>query len=147
MIDRLKIRNLISGKGLKVTPQRMRVLEAIYLLDNHPTAENILEYIRRNDPNIGYGTVYKVLETLVEHNLIVKVKTEKDVMRYDGILENHHHLYCKQCDYIEDYHNEKLDKLLTDFFHENEIDNFIIEDIKLSINGNFMIHKNKQHES
>ncbi|MDD3332873.1 MAG: transcriptional repressor [Proteiniphilum sp.] len=147
MIDRLKIRNLISGKGLKVTPQRMRVLEAIYLLDNHPTAENILEYIRRNDPNIGYGTVYKVLETLVEHNLIVKVKTEKDVMRYDGILENHHHLYCKQCDYIEDYHNEKLDKLLTDFFHENEIDNFIIEDIKLSINGNFIIHKNKQHES
>jgi Fur family peroxide stress response transcriptional regulator len=147
LIDRLKIRNLISGKGLKVTPQRMRVLEAIYLLDNHPTAENILEYIRRNDPNIGYGTVYKVLETLVEHNLIVKVKTEKDVMRYDGILENHHHLYCKQCDYIEDYHNEKLDKLLTDFFHENEIDNFIIEDIKLSINGNFIIHKNKQHES
>lgn len=147
MIDRLKIRNLISGKGLKVTPQRMRVLEAIYLLDNHPTAENILEYIRRNDPNIGYGTVYKVLETLVEHNLIVKVKTEKDVMRYDGILENHHHLYCKQCDYIEDYHNEKLDKLLSDFFHENEIDNFIIEDIKLSINGNFIIHKNKQHES
>lgn len=147
MIDRLKIRNLISGKGLKVTPQRMRVLEAIYLLDNHPTAENILENIRRNDPNIGYGTVYKVLETLVEHNLIVKVKTEKDVMRYDGILENHHHLYCKQCDYIEDYHNEKLDKLLTDFFHENEIDNFIIEDIKLSINGNFIIHKNKQHES
>lgn len=130
-----------------MTPQRMRVLEAIYLLDNHPTAENILEYIRRNDPNIGYGTVYKVLETLVEHNLIVKVKTEKDVMRYDGILENHHHLYCKQCDYIEDYHNEKLDKLLTDFFHENEIDNFIIEDIKLSINGNFIIHKNKQHES
>jgi len=147
LIDRLKIRNLISGKGLKVTPQRMRVLEAIYLLDNHPTAENILENIRRNDPNIGYGTVYKVLETLVEHNLIVKVKTEKDVMRYDGILENHHHLYCKQCDYIEDYHNEKLDKLLTDFFHENEIDNFIIEDIKLSINGNFIIHKNKQHES
>jgi len=147
LIDRLKIRNLISGKGLKVTPQRMRVLEAIYRLDNHPTAENILEYIRRNDPNIGYGTVYKVLETLVEHNLIVKVKTEKDVMRYDGILENHHHLYCKQCDYIEDYHNEKLDKLLTDFFHENEIDNFIIEDIKLSINGNFIIHKNKQHES
>lgn len=83
----------------------------------------------------------------MEHNLIVKVKTEKDVMRYDGILENHHHLYCKQCDYIEDYHNEKLDKLLTDFFHENEIDNFIIEDIKLSINGNFIIHKNKQHES
>lgn len=147
MIDRLKIRNLISGKGLKVTPQRMRVLEAIYELNNHPTAENILGYIRRNDPNIGSGTVYKVLDTLVENNLIVKVKTEKDVMRYDGILENHHHLYCIQCDYIEDFHNEKLDQLLADFFSENKIDNFIIEDIKLSINGNFIIHKNSNHDT
>ena len=147
MIDRLKIRNLISGKGLKVTPQRMRVLEALYLLDNHPTAENIQTYIRKTDPNISSGTVYKVLETLVEHKLIAKVKTEKDVMRYDGVLDKHHHLYCKQCDHIEDYHNTELDQLLTDFFRENEIDNFIIEDIKLSINGNFIIHKDKQHES
>jgi Fur family transcriptional regulator, peroxide stress response regulator len=64
MKSSLEIRDLISSKGLKVTPQRMRVLEAIYKLNNHPTAENILDYIRKNDPNIGSGTVYKVLETL-----------------------------------------------------------------------------------
>jgi len=123
----------------------MRVLEAIYKLNNHPTAENILEFVRKNDPNIGSGTVYKVLETLVEHKLIKKVKTEKDIMRYDGILENHHHLYCIQCDYIEDYVNEKLDNLLNEFFRENEIDNFVIEDIKVNITGNFIKHKNTKH--
>lgn len=141
----IEIRDKISAKGLKVTPQRMRVMEAIYNLNNHPTAENIIEFIRKNDPNIGSGTVYKVLETLVENNLIKKVKTDKDIMRYDGILETHHHLYCIQCDYIEDYKNEKLDKLLKDFFEENEIENFTIEDIKLSISGNFIIHKNINH--
>ena len=140
-----EIRDMLSAKGLKVTPQRMRVMEAIYKLNNHPTADNILEQIRKKDPNIGSGTVYKVLETLIENNLIKKVKTEKDIMRYDGILENHHHLYCKQCDFIEDYKNEKLDKLLKDFFKENEIDNFTIDDIKLSITGNFIIHKNINH--
>jgi Fur family peroxide stress response transcriptional regulator len=145
MAKSVELRDLISAKGIKVTPQRMRVLEAIYKLNNHPTAENILDYIRKNDPNIGSGTVYKVLETLVENNLIKKVKTEKDVMRYDGILENHHHLYCIQCDYIEDYNNEKLDKLLSDFFEENKIDNFKIEDIKVSVTGNFIKHKNINH--
>ena len=120
-------------------------MEAVYNLDNHPTAENILEYIRQNDPNIGSGTVYKVLETLVKNNLIKKVKTERDLMRYDGILENHHHLYCIQCDYIEDYKNDKLDRLLQEFFRENEIENFTIEDIKLNISGNFIIHKNINH--
>ncbi len=145
MIKSIDIRDLISEKGLKVTPQRMRVLEAIYKLNNHPTAENILDYIRKNDPNIGSGTVYKVLETLVENKLIKKVKTEKDIMRYDGVIENHHHLYCIQCDYIEDYKNEKLDMLLKEFFEQNQIDNFNIEEIKVSINGNFIIHKNKNH--
>jgi Fur family transcriptional regulator, peroxide stress response regulator len=145
MNSSIDIRDKISAKGLKVTPQRMRVMEAVYNLDNHPTAENILEYIRQNDPNIGSGTVYKVLETLVKNNLIKKVKTERDVMRYDGILENHHHLYCIQCDYIEDYKNDKLDRLLQEFFRENEIENFTIEDIKLNISGNFIIHKNINH--
>jgi Fur family transcriptional regulator, peroxide stress response regulator len=145
MNSSIEIRDKITAKGLKVTPQRMRVMEAVYNLDNHPTAENILEYIRQNDPNIGSGTVYKVLETLVENNLIKKVKTERDVMRYDGILENHHHLYCIQCDYIEDYKNDKLDRLLQEFFRENEIENFTIEDIKLNISGNFIIHKNINH--
>ena len=46
---------------------------------------------------------------------------------------------------IEDYRNEKLDRLLKKFFKENEIDNFIIEDIKVNISGNFIIHKNIYH--
>lgn len=141
----IEIRDKIAAKGLKVTPQRMRVMEAIYNLNDHPTAENILDYIRKNDPNIGSGTVYKVLETLVENSLIKKVKTERDVMRYDGILENHHHLYCIQCDYIEDYKNEKLDQLLQEFFRENKIENFTIEDVKVNITGNFIIHRNINH--
>ncbi len=145
MEDLLNIRNKISKKGLKVTPQRMRVLETIYKLGNHPTAENIISYIRKSDPNIGSGTVYKVLETLVETNIINKVKTEKDAMRYDGILEKHHHLYCKQCDHIEDYANEELDDLLKTFFEKNKIDNFTIDDIKLNISGNFIIHKDQNH--
>jgi Fur family peroxide stress response transcriptional regulator len=145
MNKQLEIKNIIASKGLRVTPQRMRVLEAIYKLDNHPTAENIIDYIRKNDPNIGVGTVYHILDTLVENEIIKKVKTDKDSMRYDGIIESHHHLYCKQCDYIEDYSNEELNSLLKKFFEENKIDNFVIDDIKLNITGNFIIHKNSKH--
>ena len=41
------IRNKLSEKGLKVTPQRIAILEAIYTLDNHPTADNIIESVRK----------------------------------------------------------------------------------------------------
>jgi len=131
------IRNKFAEKGLKITPQRVVILEAIYKLNNHPTADNIIEFIRESHPNIATGTVYKVLETLVENGLIKKVTTDIDVMRYDGIIENHHHLYCSECDLIEDYHDEELDKLLQNHFKNKKIEGFKIEDIILQIRGTF----------
>lgn len=131
------IRNKFSQKGLKITPQRVVILEAIYKLNNHPTADNIIENIRESHPNIATGTVYKVLETLVENGLIRKVKTDKDIMRYDGIIENHHHLYCSKCDLIEDYIDEDLDNLLKNHFKDKNIKGFKIEEIVLQIRGAF----------
>jgi Fur family peroxide stress response transcriptional regulator len=131
------LREKLKEKKLKVTPQRVAIYEAIVKLKNHPTAENVIEYIKINHPNISVGTVYKVLDSLVENELLNKVKTEKDIMRYDAILSNHHHLYCTETDRIEDYEDENLNKLISDYFKENKIKNFKVKDIKLQITGKF----------
>jgi Fur family peroxide stress response transcriptional regulator len=131
------IRNKLSEKGLKVTPQRINILEAVYNSTNHPTADQIIEHIHESHPNIATGTVYKVLDTLVENQLIKKVKTDADVMRYDGIIEAHHHLYCSRSDLIEDYVDKALDELLTEYFKSKEITGFKIEEIVLQIRGTF----------
>lgn len=133
-----QIKDKLVEKGLKVTPQRIAILEAIYTLRNHPTAEMIMDYIKDTHPGIASATVYKVLDALVENRLIKRVKTEKDRMRYDGIVENHHHIYCSESEEIQDYMNEDLDQLLTAFFQKNEINDFKIEEIKLQINGKFL---------
>jgi Fur family transcriptional regulator, peroxide stress response regulator len=133
-----EISSKLVEKGLKVTPQRIAILEAIFQLNNHPTAENIVEYIRKNNPNISVATVYKVLDALIGHQLIKKVKTEKDIMRYDAVMENHHHLYCSDSDRIEDYMDSGLNELLEGYFREKRIPGFKIEDIKLQIIGRFI---------
>jgi Fur family transcriptional regulator, peroxide stress response regulator len=135
--------NKLIGKGLKVTPQRIAILEAIVKLNNHPTAENIIEYIRKNHPNIATATVYKVLDALVSSKLIKKVKTERDIMRYDAIMESHHHLYCSESDRIEDYNDNELNELLEKYFEKKGIPGFKIEDIKLQIIGQFTNIKKK----
>lgn len=137
-MDLNEIRKRLVDKGLKVTPQRMAVLEAVLMLENHPAAEKIIEYIRKNHPNISTATVYKVLDTFVSQNLIKKVKTETGIMRYDAILENHHHLYCSESNRIEDYNDEELNRLLETYFANKGIPDFQIEDIKLQINGKFL---------
>jgi len=115
----------------------MAILEAIIMLNNHPTAENIVEYIHKNHPNIAVATVYKVLDVLAENQLIRKVKTEKDIMRYDAVAESHHHIYCSDSDRIEDYFDNELNVLLESYFIEKQIPGFAIEDIKLQIIGRF----------
>ena len=132
-----EIRDRLIDKGLKVTPQRIAILEAIIKLNNHPTADNIIDYIRKNNPNIATATVYKVLNALVKNEIIKQVKTDRDSMRYDAITESHHHLYSSKSDTIKDYYNDEINELLTNYFKKHNIPDFEIEDIKLQIIGKF----------
>ena len=127
----------LKEKGLKVTPQRVAIYEAVIKLRNHPSAEKVIEYIKKNHPNISVGTVYKVLESLVEQQLLRKVKSEKDVMRYDAHLQQHHHLYCKETERIEDFEDPELDAMINEYFNKKKIKGFKVKDISLQITGEF----------
>jgi len=132
-----EITQWLTDKKLKVTPQRVAILEAIICLNNHPTADAIVDYIREKNPNIAVATVYKVLDVLVENGLIYKVKTEAGLMRYEAVAESHHHIYCSDSDRIEDYFDDELNDLLNNYFRNKKIPGFDIEDIKLQIIGKY----------
>lgn len=127
----------LKNSNLKITPQRIAVLEALSNFKDHPTADNIKEYVVKNHPHIAVGTIYKTLETFVEKGLVKKVKTEQDVMRYDAILDKHHHLYCEDTERIEDFFDDQLNELLDEYFKKKKIPNFKVKDIKLQIIGTF----------
>lgn len=129
--------------GLKVTPQRLAVLEAVDVLRDHPTAEEVGSFIRKMYPNIATGTVYKTLETLVDKDIIIRVKTDRGILRYDAVRKAHHHLYCAKTGRIEDYYDEDLTRIINKHFKKKVIPNFRIEDIKLQIVGKFT-GKNKR---
>jgi Fur family peroxide stress response transcriptional regulator len=128
---------LLVEYGLKVTPQRLAILEVLLSLENHPTAENIIRIIRLSHPNIAAGTVYKTLDTFSRKGLINKLKTETDIVRYDAVPEKHHHLYCPYPEQIEDYNDDKLYELIYKYLKNKKIPNFKVEDIKLQIIGKF----------
>jgi Fur family peroxide stress response transcriptional regulator len=136
MVNKTAVKILVE-KGLKVTPQRIAVLDIIMNLNNHPTAENITEYLRINYPHVPIGTVYKILDVFVENGIAKKVKTENGIIRYDHVTEKHHHLYCSDSEQIEDFYDNDLNKILDEYFRKKQIPNFKIEDVKLQIIGRF----------
>ncbi len=134
----ISIHKALKEKGLKVTPQRVAIYKAVVDCKNHPTVENIIDTIKMEYPSISVGTVYKVLNVLVSNDLLRKVESEKEVMRYDAVLEHHHHLFCMDTDRIEDYEDKELDILVAAYFKKKEIKNFKIENFKLHITGKFI---------
>ena len=131
------IRDLLTENGLKVTPQRVAVYEAIVKMKNHPSADTIIEYIKRKSPNIALGTVYNTLDSFVQKGIISRIKTDDDVMRYDADTSLHHHLHSSVSNRIEDFYDEELNKVLIDFMKSRKIPNFIVEDVNVQIVGKF----------
>lgn len=131
------LKDKLRDKGLKVTPRRLLILEAINELNNHPTAEEIIKFIRNKNLKIATATCYKALDIMVARKVIIKVDTEKHIIRYDSVLEPHHHLYSAESNIIKDYENEEISKILEKYFKKNKIQDFDIEEIKLQIIGKF----------
>ena len=52
--------------GLKLTPQRLAILDYLDKNFDHPTAEDIYADIKDKFPTMSFATVYKTLESLRE---------------------------------------------------------------------------------
>lgn len=132
-----EIRKLFIDKGIKATPQRIAVFNALMGRRDHPTAEILFNELIHQFPGLSVATVYNALDSLCKVGLVQKVKTEKGTQRYDAILEPHHHLYCAASDRMEDYYDPELDQLIEDYFNKKQIKGFRIMDIKLQLTGYF----------
>ncbi len=127
----------LSEAGLKVTPQRMAVLEVLKESSDHPTADAIHRKVLDSIPGISATTIYNTLDTFVDKGLVKRVKTDAGIMRYEPMSGPHHHLYCLVSDRMEDYFDPDLDRLLEDYFRSKKIKDFDIRDIRLQIMGDF----------
>jgi Fur family peroxide stress response transcriptional regulator len=128
---------ILVDNDLKVTPQRIAILEAIMALENHPTAENITELLRITHPNISLATIYNALEIFSKKGIVHRISTNNEVTRYDQVNKRHHHLYSSETDRIEDYYDEELNRILDEYIRNKKIPNFTIEEVKLNIIGKF----------
>lgn len=129
------IKELLTDAGLKATHPRIAVLHELIMRDEHPTAEQLYDRIKDQNPSISLGSVYRILEKLVDTSLVSRVATRSGTKRYDANLEQHSHIYSVNTEEIQDYHDEELNQLIKDYFLKKRVRNFKIIDIKLQING------------
>ncbi len=88
--------------GLKVTPQRLAILQWIKGGRTHPSAEEIYREISKKFPGISFATVYNTLAKLVEAGEIQELDIDPNKKRFDPCTSLHYHFYCKTCGKIYD---------------------------------------------
>jgi len=136
MMDVNEINSRLKDNGLKITPQRIAVLESLLGNRSHPNAEYLIEKIHLKHPNISVGTIYNILETFVSKGIIVKVMTQNNIMRYDPVIKKHHHIFFSNNEEIIDYFDEDLTELVFNYLKKTKnISEIEIESININIIG------------
>src|SRR5437868_2865835 len=107
----------LEGKALRMTSQRLAIIDTVFDTEEHFTAEQLLEWARRRDPSVSRATVYRTLPLLTESGLVREMDFGKDHKFYDPNYAdhpNHSHIICNDCDRIVEFENDKIFKLETE---------------------------------
>lgn len=125
--------DMIRGAGLKATPQRISVLKVLSEMDTHPSAEMLMEALEDQGYVMSVGTIYNILETFSEKGLILKLKDNQEVMRFDATTNFHVHIYNHEDNRIEDLFDPELEVLLADYFKKKLSADFSMNRMEVSL--------------
>jgi Fe2+ or Zn2+ uptake regulation protein len=94
--------NTLRDNDLRVTAQRMAVLEAIRA-HPHATADDVADTVRAKIGSVSRQAVYDTLNSLIEKGLLRRIQPVGSPALYeDRVKDNHHHLICRICSRVED---------------------------------------------
>jgi len=94
------------------TKQRALILEIVRSRCDHPTADEIYSDVRRQDPKISRGTVYRNLNFLAEIGEVNHIRVPA-ADRFDLRTDLHYHIMCTECGAVTDVpipYSEENDK-------------------------------------
>jgi Fur family transcriptional regulator, ferric uptake regulator len=103
----------LSDTGLRVTRQRLRVLEELAREPHDVTAQELHRRLREQGERIGLATVYRTLGALAEHGIVDTLAHNPLEACYRLCGEgHHHHLVCSECHRVVELAECSLDEWL-----------------------------------
>ena len=91
----------LKDKGLKITPQRIAIVELLSEY-GHLSIAKLYELVKEKFPSISLATIYKNVNTMVMSGYLKEVKIIGEDSRYELNFGDHAHLFCKNCGKVED---------------------------------------------
>ncbi|MDN3608917.1 zinc uptake transcriptional repressor Zur [Vibrio ostreicida] len=106
-----QIEGICTTRGVRLTPQRKRVFELICSSPKSSTAYELLEDLKKSEPQAKPPTVYRALDFLLEQGFIHRVEsTNSFIQCCSGNANKHysHLLICDKCSNVIELQDESL---------------------------------------
>lgn len=88
---------------MRYSAKREIIKNAVMANRIHPTADEVYQLVRKTNPEISLGTVYRDLNQLSSTGELLKITVPGGPDRYDGTLTEHQHAICEKCGKVEDF--------------------------------------------
>lgn len=102
----------LKSKGRKQSRQREEILGLFLKSPRHLTSNELYREVQKQNPSIGYVTVYRTLKLLCESGLCRELKLEDGISRYEKQVghEHHDHLVCTKCGKVVELVDETIER-------------------------------------
>ena len=107
---------------MKFSKQRELILNEVMNSHLHPTADSIYTNLKKDNPGLSLGTVYRNLTQLTEHGFIAKLSIPNQSDRFDRNIKPHAHLICEKCNNIFDIESNSINKFVNSLSDKEDIE-------------------------
>lgn len=90
------LRGTLHERGLRMTPQRQMVLDAVRSL-GHATPESVCAHVQLTAPAVNISTVYRTLDLLEDIGVVRHTHLGHGAPAYSADAHPHVHLACHRC--------------------------------------------------
>ena len=131
MDDLQALMDRVRQHGLRLTRQRVLVLQALCELGGHASAEDVYRRVTLHQRNVDLSTVYRTLERLRDLRVLSQTDLGRGCAEFEVMTgQQHHHLVCRGCgrvfDLDHDYLSGAAQSIRRDFGFEPIFDHFAI---------------------
>lgn len=101
--EEIKFKHFLKLKGLRTTPERIKILERILDKRGHFDVDTLYKLLDKEGYHISKATLYHTIELICESGLIRKLHLDSAHALYEVARDNHLHLICEQCGAVSEY--------------------------------------------
>lgn len=103
MSDLARLIDQARQSGLRITHQRVLILQALCELNGHASAEQVYERVAMHRRDVDLSTVYRTLERLRDVRILSQTDLGRGCVEFEVVASlPHHHLVCHACGQVQE---------------------------------------------